>query len=64
MRLKFEGWYAEELSRMASEHNTTPTQILKQYISQQAHGAKEACDDTIRTLKPYPTERKQSETTS
>lgn len=45
MRLKFDGWYAEQLIELAKEHNTTPTQIIVEFIkstnSQKAQDAKE-----------------------
>lgn len=47
MRLKLEGWYAQQLIRLAEENNTTPTQIIVEYIkSTNSHKAQDAKENT------------------
>lgn len=42
MRLVFEGWYHDQLIKLAQENNTTPTQILTAYIKSTSHTAQDA----------------------
>lgn len=42
MRIKFEGWYREQLLQLAKDNNTTPTQILNSFIKSTSHTAQDA----------------------
>lgn len=42
MRLHFEGWYDKRLRELAAEYNTTPTQLINDFIK--SHTAQDAKD--------------------
>lgn len=50
MKLQFEGWYDKRLRELATEHNTTPTQLIIEFIK--SHTAQDAKDtDNDNTSK-------------
>lgn len=44
MRLEFKGWYDKRLRELASEQNTTPTQLVIEFIKSQSFIAQDAED--------------------
>lgn len=49
MRIKLDGWYYEQLIKLAIERNSTPTQIVKHFINNTAT-AQDAKDVKIATI--------------
>ncbi|WP_180757860.1 hypothetical protein [Vibrio parahaemolyticus] len=50
MKLKFEGWYDERLRELAFEYNTTPTQLIIDFIK--SHTAQDARENNHEENQP------------
>ncbi|NKF52716.1 hypothetical protein G3R49_19350 [Shewanella sp. WXL01] len=45
MRIQLEGWYEETLKDLATEHNTSVTALIKQFITDARSSTKESTNN-------------------